>query len=382
MTSRRSARLKAAKQKEKNKTQVSEPSSSASERATKPSKEHFDSTRSKRCLISDYRGLDSFFLFLSPRRSSLPTPALLEPVLDRKGKRRAAPEPSSDEESAGPSTKRARTTSYSSNLQKSRPGKVADTSKEVHFDDADDDDDEEKAKNRKRFPAAQLRWDTSNEDIRPRVPAAVAAYSERSAVSSELTKERSLAQALAGPSESTPPKAGVTEMGIYPTTRKYVAALLAEETHGRRSKSTDLVDFLFGSLFDIDGAADILKELLALSILSVEKATIPGKPKQPTKSLHEDACKEALSQAKEAVKSSKLSPADPYLWNWNVETQATETSVALFLNVVAITAHSASLRSGKVQKALPPGLRFVTLPDPHQPVPLSRQPGSQFFFDI
>ncbi|KAJ7210562.1 hypothetical protein GGX14DRAFT_321812, partial [Mycena pura] len=95
---RSSARVKAAKQKAKDKADDAEPSSSA----LPPSR-----SRSKRTAKSQSK---------DPRRnivSAQPALTINEPVRDPKGKKRAAPEPNSDDESAGPSTKRARTTSYS-----------------------------------------------------------------------------------------------------------------------------------------------------------------------------------------------------------------------------------------------------------------------------
>lgn len=57
-----------------------------------------------------------FFHNARPRRSSQPTATSLtinEPVRDLKGKKRAAPEPNSEEENTGPSAKRPRTSQYS-----------------------------------------------------------------------------------------------------------------------------------------------------------------------------------------------------------------------------------------------------------------------------
>ncbi|KAJ6581866.1 hypothetical protein B0H19DRAFT_1370075 [Mycena capillaripes] len=106
---RTSARVKAAKQKAKDKPDDSEQSSSA--------------TRSKSKRTAKSKAKDSSDTATATRpakraRRNPPAaqPALTinEPVRDPKGKKRAAPEPNSDEEeSAGPSTKRPRTTSYS-----------------------------------------------------------------------------------------------------------------------------------------------------------------------------------------------------------------------------------------------------------------------------
>ncbi|KAJ7463138.1 hypothetical protein B0H11DRAFT_87430 [Mycena galericulata] len=54
---------------------------------------------------------------------------------------------------------------------------------------------------------------------------------------------------------------------------------------------------------------------------------------------------------------------------------ASEEGVAMFLNVVAITAHAAAVRSGHVEA--PPRLRFITLPNPHAAVPLSHESATQ-----
>ncbi|KAJ7625532.1 hypothetical protein FB45DRAFT_921679 [Roridomyces roridus] len=106
---RSSARVKAAKQKAKDKTDDSEAIAS--------------STRSKSRRTGKSKAKESPETTTATRPAKRarrnPPPAqtpltINEPVRDPKGKKRAAPEPTSDdEESAGPSTKRPRTTSYS-----------------------------------------------------------------------------------------------------------------------------------------------------------------------------------------------------------------------------------------------------------------------------
>jgi E3 ubiquitin-protein ligase TRIP12 len=128
---RSSARVKAAKQKAKDKADDSEQSSSAlpqarskSKRAAKSkARESSDITTAtatrpvKRYAASLLCLLRTHACLYSARRNPPPAQPPLtinEPVRDPKGKKRAAPEPNSDEEeSAGPSTKRPRTTSYS-----------------------------------------------------------------------------------------------------------------------------------------------------------------------------------------------------------------------------------------------------------------------------
>ncbi|KAJ7118995.1 hypothetical protein C8R44DRAFT_878518 [Mycena epipterygia] len=151
---------------------------------------------------------------------------------------------------------------------------------------------------------------------------------------------------------------------------------LAEEIHARRLKSADLVDSFFGSLVDIDGAADILHEFLAMSILSIQKE-IDGKLKDVATKDYKAACADATIQTKEAMTPSKPSPADPYRWKWCLTVEGSEMAPAMFLNVVAIAAHAAAIRSGKSQDHPLPSLRFVTLPNPRQAVPLSNASATQ-----
>ncbi|KAF7370365.1 Ubiquitin fusion degradation protein 4 [Mycena sanguinolenta] len=121
---RSSARVKAAKQKAKDKPDDDQSSSAvpqtrARSKRTAKSKvnESADTTATraaKRCAVVSFVACIILMSFFSTRRNP-PQPALIinEPVRDPKGKKRAAPEPNSEEEdSAGPS-KRPRTTSYS-----------------------------------------------------------------------------------------------------------------------------------------------------------------------------------------------------------------------------------------------------------------------------
>jgi E3 ubiquitin-protein ligase TRIP12 len=130
---RSSARVKAAKEKAKDKPDdYSEQSSSAlpparsksrrnqKSKAKEPTDSSTTATRPAKRYASvsvAYNTLSLYLLYFFPSaRRNAPQPALTinEPVRDPKGKKRAAPEPNSDEEeSAGPSTKRPRTTSYS-----------------------------------------------------------------------------------------------------------------------------------------------------------------------------------------------------------------------------------------------------------------------------
>ncbi|KAJ6584948.1 hypothetical protein B0H19DRAFT_1059269 [Mycena capillaripes] len=152
--------------------------------------------------------------------------------------------------------------------------------------------------------------------------------------------------------------------------------LAAEEIFARRSKSADLVESIFGYLVDVDGAADILLDFLEMPILSVHQE-VDGKLQDVAKKDRKAACAAAASQANEAVTPSKPSPADKYRWTWGLKVAASETMAALFLNVVAIAAHAAAIRSGKARDLPLPSLRFITLPDPHQPVPLSNESVAQ-----
>jgi E3 ubiquitin-protein ligase TRIP12 len=109
---RSSARVKAAKQKAKDKDDDRTKNKRTAKPKTKESKESTDTRPAKRYVVLVVVYLSSNLL-CSARRAQ-PALTINEPVRDPKGKKRAAPEPSSDDEqSAGPSTKRARTTSYS-----------------------------------------------------------------------------------------------------------------------------------------------------------------------------------------------------------------------------------------------------------------------------
>jgi hypothetical protein len=186
-----------------------------------------------------------------------------------------------------------------------------------------------------------------------------------------------LAQESASQTDSTPVKSGgATDLGIDKLTRAHVETHLAEEIHARQSKSADLVESLFGSLVDVDDAAAILHEFLAMSILSVQKE-IDGELKDVMKNDRKAACTDAAIQASETVTPSKPSPADPYRWKWGLAVEASETAAALFINVVAIAAHAAAIRSGQAQDHPLPSLHFVTLPNPQRAVPLSNEAAAQ-----
>ncbi|KAJ6620558.1 hypothetical protein B0H10DRAFT_2020828 [Mycena sp. CBHHK59/15] len=109
---RSSARVKAAKQKAKDKADDSEQSSSALP-PTRPKAKRIAKSKAKESTDTAAATRPA----KRARRSAapaLPPLTINEPVRDPKGKKRAAPEPNSDEEdSAGPSTKRPRITSYS-----------------------------------------------------------------------------------------------------------------------------------------------------------------------------------------------------------------------------------------------------------------------------
>ncbi|KAF7326648.1 Other/FunK1 protein kinase [Mycena venus] len=207
--------------------------------------------------------------------------------------------------------------------------------------------------------------------------AAITSYTPRSPASTELAKERDSAQESASQTDSTPIKSGgATDLSIDKLTRPHIETHLAEEIHARRSKSADLVESLFGSFVDVDDAAAILHEFLAMSILSVQKE-IDGELKDVMKKDYKAACADAAIQAQEKVTPSKPSPADPYRWKWGLAVEASETAAALFLNVVAIAAHAAAIRSGQAQDHPLPSLRFVALPKPQQAVPLSNEAAAQ-----
>ncbi|KAJ7873660.1 hypothetical protein B0H14DRAFT_2719497 [Mycena olivaceomarginata] len=165
-------------------------------------------------------------------------------------------------------------------------------------------------------------------------------------------------------------------MGIDKLTRAHVEVHLAEELHSRRSKSSDLIECLFGSLVDISSCAEILREFLLMSILSVQK-DVDGEWKDVPKKDFKAACTDAAIHANEAVTPSEVSPPDPYRWKWSLPTQASEAAAALFFNVVAIAAHAASIRLANAPHHPPPSLRFVTLPNPQRAVPLSNESAAQ-----
>ncbi|KAJ6498148.1 hypothetical protein C8R47DRAFT_320711 [Mycena vitilis] len=194
----------------------------------------------------------------------------------------------------------------------------------------------------------------------------------------ELTEERELAQISASRSGSSPLESGGgTDLGHDKATRADVETLLAEEIHDRRSKSGDLVESIFGLLIDTDDAADIVLELLQMSILSVQIEKDGQLQEVLAEVDRRTACANAVKYARAALAPSKSSPTDSYKWKWALEVEASETAAALFLNVVAIAAHAATIRIGKVDNPPLPSLRFVTLPNPHRGVPLSNESASQ-----
>ncbi|KAJ7773469.1 hypothetical protein B0H16DRAFT_1880878 [Mycena metata] len=212
-----------------------------------------------------------------------------------------------------------------------------------------------------KLDAAATHEERRSVELASRGTAATVSSTPRSSASPELIRERESAQASASETDSTPVKSG---------------SAVEEEIRSRRSKSTDLVESVVGSLVDIDGAADILRELMGMSILSAQKQA-QGRWHNVRKSAYKAACADAAVQAHEAVTPSKPSPADSYRWSWGLPVEASETAGALFLNVVAIAAHAAALRSGKAQEYPLPSLRFITLPDPQRAVPLSNETAAQ-----
>ncbi|KAJ7498626.1 hypothetical protein FB451DRAFT_1202557 [Mycena latifolia] len=152
---------------------------------------------------------------------------------------------------------------------------------------------------------------------------------------------------------------------------------MAQEIYNRRAKSGDLVESIFGSLVGIDDAAEILNQFLEMSIISVEKKEPDKGSTNECKVDHKAACANAAVQANQAVAPAESSPADPYRWKWALRVEASETAAVLFLNVIAIAAHAAAIRSGQLQAHLPPSLRFISLPNPQRAVPLSNEAASQ-----
>ncbi|KAJ7760514.1 hypothetical protein B0H16DRAFT_1532544 [Mycena metata] len=145
--------------------------------------------------------------------------------------------------------------------------------------------------------------------------------------------------------------------------RAHVEIHLAEELHSRRSKSSDLIECLFGSLVDVNSCAEILHEFLMMDILFVEKK-VEGEWKDVPKKYFKAACTDASIHANEAVTPSEVSPPDLYRWKWGLPTQASEAAVSLFFNQTPRTTP-------------PPSLRFITLPNPQRAVPLSHDSGAQ-----
>ncbi|KAJ6589910.1 hypothetical protein DFH09DRAFT_1307372 [Mycena vulgaris] len=190
----------------------------------------------------------------------------------------------------------------------------------------------------------------------------------------ELAEERNLAQASASETNSIQINSGdATDLGVDKISRAHPEFRLAEELHSCRSKSGDLVDSVFGSLIGIDDAAKILRELLQMFVLTVQKE-VEGKYKAVEEAGWSIACEHAGTHAEHATQSKSTLP-DEYRWKWTIDTNASETAAAMFLNVVAIAAHAAALRLGKGRDH--PHLRFITAPNPHRAVPLSNEPVAQ-----
>ncbi|KAE9398555.1 hypothetical protein BT96DRAFT_957548 [Gymnopus androsaceus JB14] len=129
------ARVKAAKQKqekEQDKRDLSAEQPSSSALPAEPSRGTRASNKRIRESASGKGKAKEFSTEEPPRRSGLvtnPPLTINEPVKDTKGKKRAAPEPSSEEDISGPSSKRART-SYSLRFQTdTMPRKTRSTTK-------------------------------------------------------------------------------------------------------------------------------------------------------------------------------------------------------------------------------------------------------------
>ncbi|KAJ7217116.1 hypothetical protein GGX14DRAFT_541733 [Mycena pura] len=378
---RSSARIKAAKQKAKEKADDSEKSKysyGTTTASTGPAKRHE---------IFDHPSAETHL----PVQPAL---TISEPVRDPKGKKRALPEPNSDEESAGPSTKRAtlyslRSGTDSGNMPRnSRARKMDDPNASGNEGDGhhDEDYDGVDADRESGMPGgAQIPGGlnvSSSVSSPPLLSALSPTFISRPrtrmlAALEPVTTELDCAamyeahQKLARDSTQTSSAQTDSILAVA-----HVEARLAEEIHAHWSKRVDLVESLFGSLVDINSAADIVHEFLATSILSVQKET-NGESMDVTGKDHETACAGAAIQAYETVAPSEPSPTDPYRWKWALPAGAPETAPALFLNVVAIAAHAAAIRLGKVQDHSLPSLRFVTLPDPQRAVPLSTESAAQ-----
>ncbi|KAJ7269870.1 hypothetical protein C8J57DRAFT_1323767 [Mycena rebaudengoi] len=165
-------------------------------------------------------------------------------------------------------------------------------------------------------------------------------------------------------------------MGIDKFTRAHVEIHLVEELHSRRFKSSDLIECLFGSLIDITTSAEILGEFLKMSVLTVKKE-VDGVLRDIPKKEFKAACKDAAIHANEAITPSQVSPPNSYRWTWGLPTDASEAAVALFLNVVAIAAHAASIRIPTARPPPLPRLRLITLPNPQRAVPLFNDSATQ-----
>ncbi|KAJ7890517.1 hypothetical protein B0H14DRAFT_2689621 [Mycena olivaceomarginata] len=163
-------------------------------------------------------------------------------------------------------------------------------------------------------------------------------------------------------------------MGLDKVPRAHVDLHLAQELHDRRSKREDLVEALFGSLVNLNDANNILRELLRTDVLTVETQT-DGTWKKVLSKGYQTACNHAVIQARQAIAPVNPPPKEEYRWKWTMPVPASEEGVAMFLNVVTITAHAAAVRSGRAKA--PPCLRFITLPNPHAAVPLSHESATQ-----
>ncbi|KAJ7334153.1 hypothetical protein DFH08DRAFT_965896 [Mycena albidolilacea] len=147
-------------------------------------------------------------------------------------------------------------------------------------------------------------------------------------------------------------------MGLTKVPRAHIDLHLAQELHDRRSKSGDLVEALFGSLVNLHDANNILQELLQTDVLTAETQT-------------DDTWKKVLSKEYQTA----CEHAEEYRWKWTMPVAVSEEGVAMFLNVVAIAAYAAAVQLG--QANAPPCLWFITLPNPHAPVPLSHESATQ-----
>ncbi|KAJ7672752.1 hypothetical protein B0H17DRAFT_177711 [Mycena rosella] len=193
---------------------------------------------------------------------------------------------------------------------------------------------------------------------------AIVAHKSCAAASKELSEERTSAQASASE--------GGSDLGISKTSHARAEMSLGQELHSRQSQSGDLVEVIFGSLVDTVDGANALAEFLSMGLISVHR---PDDTKCLPHTEWQKACAHAALQSKHAIKPAQPAPSDSYHWKWALDVRATESTACLFLNVVVIAAYAAAIRLGKAHTT--PVLRFVTLPDPNRPVPLSSDTGAQ-----